>query len=253
VTTLPSLLDGLPDLRSRLTPEPATLIALDFDGTLTEIVDDHAAPRLTPGRRDVLARVVRSGRHLAIVSGRRVEDVHGRVGVAGAVYAGNHGLEIEGPTLHERPADHEELATRVTRLLEGLPALEGALVENKGITATVHVRPPDDEDRIAGVGAALQGPAMAAGLELRRGRASWEIRPSGPTKGDAVRRLLEALAVREERTLYVGDDATDEDAFREIARGITARVGPAGAETAAAYAVASPDALYAFLTALLEG
>lgn len=247
---LPSLLEHLTELEDRLSP-PA-LIALDFDGTLTEIVDDPSAPRLTPERREILERVGDSGRRLAVVSGRSVADVRERVGIDRVVYVGNHGLEIEGPAVRERPPDAEQLARRIRRVLEDLPSLDGTLPEDKGLTATIHVRPRDDEDRIAAVGAALRDIVETEGLVLRRGKASWEIRPPGPrTKGEALRRLIELVSgAREDRTLYVGDDATDEDAFRAIPGGVTARVGEADAATAARYFLPSPAALYAFLNRL---
>jgi trehalose-phosphatase len=247
---LPSLLDHLLELEERLSP-PA-LIALDFDGTLTEIVDDPSAPRLTMERREVLERVGKSGRRLALVSGRSVADVHERVGIDDAIYVGNHGLEIEGPAMSERPPDSDALSRRIRRVLEGLPPLAGTFLEDKGLTGTVHVRPRDDEDRIAAVGAAIRGIVEAEELVLRRGKASWEIRPPGPrTKGEALRRLIELVSdAREDRTLYVGDDVTDEDAFRAIPRGVTARIGKADAVTSARYFLPSPTVLYAFLERL---
>ena len=249
---LPCPLDHLATIRPRL--QPPSLIALDFDGTLTEIVDDPAAPGLLPERREALVRVARSGRRLAVISGRSVADVRQRVGVEEALYVGNHGLEIEGPGVSEQPIDAEELAGRLSALLRQLPALEGSFVEDKALTATVHVRPREDEARIVRVGDALREVVAAAGFALRRGKASWEIRPPGPTtKGDAVRRLLELTAVLEERATYVGDDVTDEDAFRALAAGVTARVGEATVFTAARYALSSPADVYAFLDAILEG
>lgn len=249
---LPSLLDNLATVRPRL--EPPSLIALDFDGTLTEIVDDPGAPRLTPERRAVLSRLSATGRRLAIVSGRALPDVRARVGVGEAIYVGNHGLEIEGPDVRERAAGAEDLEARLTELLDRLSLPERTFVEDKQLTATIHVRPRDDERRIDAVGEALAGAVEAAGLVLRRGKASWEIRPPGPhTKGAALRRLLALTPeASEARTLYAGDDATDEDAFRAIPGGVTARVGKPTVETSARWALPSPTAVYAFLEGLIE-
>jgi trehalose-phosphatase len=65
-------------------------VALDYDGTLTEIVDDPAAPDLTEESCALLARIPAADRRLAIVSGRALDDVRHRVGIADAVLIRNH-------------------------------------------------------------------------------------------------------------------------------------------------------------------
>jgi trehalose 6-phosphate phosphatase len=252
------LLDQIGAVRARLARGGPVLVALDFDGTLTEIVDDPSAPIVNPARRDVLARVPAPGRWLAIVSGRALADVRERVGIEQAIYVGNHGLEIDAPGLFRRsaPADAEErlaaLLASLSARLASLPA-EGAIVENKGLTATLHVRPREDDRRHAALGAAVRDAVEAAGFVLRAGKASWEIRPAGAaTKGDALRRLIDSLpGAALARTVYIGDDATDEDAFRALAEGVTARVGPPGVETAARFRVSSPAEVYRFLEILV--
>ena len=248
------LLDQIGTLQARLAGGGPVLVALDFDGTPTEIVDDPSAPGVSPARREVLARVPTPGRWLAIVSGRALADVRQRVGIERAIYVGNHGLEIDAPgsLRSSAPAGAEE---RLAALLASLPAAESALVENKGLTATLHLRPREDERRHAALGAAIRDAVEEAGFVLHAGKASWEIRPAGAaTKGDALRRLIESLpGAAPERTVYIGDDATDEDAFRALADGVTARVGPAGVETAARYRVGSPADVYRFLENLVGG
>jgi trehalose 6-phosphate phosphatase len=255
------LLDQIGTLQARLAGGGPVLVALDFDGTLTEIVDDPSAPGVSPARREVLARVPAPGRWLAIVSGRALADVRERVGIEGAIYVGNHGLEIDAPGSFRSSAPagaKERLASLLTSLsarMASLPAAEPAIVENKGLTATLHVRPREDDRRHAALGAAIRDAVEEAGFVLRAGKASWEIRPAGAaTKGDALRRLIESLpGAAPERTVYIGDDTTDEDAFRVLADGVTARVGPAGVETAAQYRVGSPADVYRFLENLVGG
>lgn len=246
--------DHLEALLERLAGGPA-LIALDFDGTLTEIVDDPAAPGLTADRRARLAAIPGPGRRLAIVSGRRLADARQRVGIPAAIYVGNHGLEIEGPGIERRPPP--EVAGRLARLLgavarrlEGLDAR--VEIEDKRWTATLHVRPRGDAEIHAAVAAAIGDVVEEAGFVLRPGKASWEIRPAGAfDKGDALRWLLDALPdASPERALYIGDDHTDEDAFRALPDGITVRVGGPDQETAARYRVADPDEVYRLLEAL---
>ncbi|CAN5868101.1 hypothetical protein BH20GEM1_BH20GEM1_16470 [soil metagenome] len=283
------LLDRAEVVVARLARGGPVLVALDFDGTLTEIVDDPSAPVVTAGRREVLARVPAPGRWLAIVSGRALADVRERVGLERAIYVGNHGLEIDAPGVfrHAAPADAEErlaalldsLSARLASLYSqlaslssqlaslssqpaslpaqpaSLPAPENTIVENKGVTATLHVRPREDIRGHAALGAAIRGEVEAAGFVLRAAKAAWEIRPAGAaTKGDALGRLIASLpAATPEHTMYIGDDATDEDAFLALPGGVTARVGPPGVETAAHYRVSSPAEVYRFLEILVAG
>ena len=79
------------------------LLLSDYDGTLTPIVDQPDQAWLADATRDDLRALARSPNiHLAFVSGRDLADLRGRVGVADAIYAGCHGLEIEGPGLRFR-------------------------------------------------------------------------------------------------------------------------------------------------------
>lgn len=245
------LLRAIEVVRGRLARGPA-LVALDFDGTLTEIVDDPDDPGLDAHRRHVLERIPAPGRWLAIVSGRGLADVRDKVGVEDAIYVGNHGLEIAGAGISERSAPPGSEA-RLSALLDSLGADGWGIVENKALTATLHVRPRSDPARHAALGDSIRSTVEAAGFDLRAGKDAWEIRPAGAaTKGDAIRRVVSALpGASLTRTLYIGDDATDEDAFRTLAAGITARVGPPGAPTAARYRLPGPEEVYRFLESLI--
>ena len=249
------LLDAAGAVRERLAQGTPAIIALDFDGTLTEIVDDPAAPRLTAERRRILERIPSAGRRLAIVSGRALEDVRDRVGVADAVYVGNHGLEIEGPGLAAGSEKHAEIAGRLRTLLGELELPEGAFSENKRLTATIHTRPREDMDLHARLGRELRPVVEKAGFRLHRGKASWEIRPAeARDKGGALRALIDRVpGASEETTLYAGDDVTDEDAFRALPLGITIRVGENQSESAARFRLGSPAELYRFLELLAAG
>ncbi|MGH7556430.1 MAG: trehalose-phosphatase [Gemmatimonadota bacterium] len=245
--------DDLDSIRARLSGGPV-LVALDFDGTLTEIVDDPAAPGITAERRSFLATIPAPGRRLTIVSGRKLEDVRRRVGIPGVIYIGNHGLEIEGPAVERRPppevADRlARLLGRIDRLLED-EAIEIQIeIEDKTWTATLHIRPRGDSERQKAIADAIGEPVDEAGFVLRPGKASWEIRPAGGfDKGDALRWLIDAVpGGSAARSLYVGDDVTDEDAFRALPDGITVRVGDPDQETAARYRLVDPAAVYRLL------
>ena len=240
-------------VRARLEPGSTILVALDFDGTLTEIRDDPDAPHLTEKRRRILARIPHAARRLAILSGRSLADLRSRIRIDEAICVGNHGMEAAGPGVDgwRAPDGAEE---RLSALLASLPALEGIWFEGKGLTASVHVRPREDAERHAEVGRTLRNAVEEAGFALRSGKAAWEIRPVGaPDKGDAVLRLVAALPEVELRsTVFIGDDTTDEDAFAALPEGITALVGAAGRPSRARWRLPDPPAVYRFLERLVD-
>jgi trehalose-phosphatase len=234
------------------------LLALDFDGTLAPIVprpDD--ATMLESARAALGALAARADTRVAIVSGRGLADVRARVGLDAIYYAGNHGLEIEGPGMHRvhdgaaraRPA-LAECAARL-RTLEREHA--GVLVEDKGLTLSLHYRRVEDaaeEGTIVRRAHALCDDVP--GLRLTEGKKVVEVRPDVEwDKGRATVFLLDALlgASPAAPVVFIGDDRTDEDAFRALgSRGegvIVADTPPA--DTAAASYVRSPAEVGALL------
>ena len=142
---MPHLLHVWPAVSRRIREASRTLLAFDFDGTLTPIVDlpDHAA--LAPEVRATLESLSRQDRYLTgIVSGRSLADILARVDVPGLFYAGNHGLEMTGPGLDFVHPGAEKLRDTQTELYHQLRSnlsdLPGVLVENKGLTLSVHYR-----------------------------------------------------------------------------------------------------------------
>jgi len=229
---------------------------LDYDGTLTPIVDHPEDAELSESARKDLARCAeRPDVDVALVSGRSLVDIRRRVGRDDVTYAANHGLEIVGPDLE--PFLHEDLthySERTEELTEALArvAPDGAWVEEKGHTLTFHYR-----------GVRADGQAEAAemarriinefGFQAREAKMAVEARPPiGWDKGRAVLHILRARygpAWSERvRVVYVGDDHTDEDAFHLLAGlASTFRVGPADELTAASRRLPDVNAVHALL------
>ncbi len=239
---------------------PRTALFLDYDGTLTGIVERPEAARLDPPALDALQRAA-SGQHLdvAVVSGRSLEDLRARVPVPGVTLVGNHGFEMEGPGLHWRHPDvgaAREALEEANRRLDALGE-PGAWVEDKGLTLSWHLRPlpPRARSRAERRGAAI---LERLGLRAVPGKAVLEARPPLEWhKGLAVLQLLRARYGEEwtgrVRALYVGDDRTDEDAFRSLAGlGRSIRVGD-GQATAATDRLPDPEAVTALLRWLAAG
>ena len=237
------------------------MLAFDFDGTLTPIVDlpDHAA--LAPEVRATLESLSGQDRYLAgIVSGRSLADIRARVDVPGLFYAGNHGLEMAGSGLDFVHPDAEKLRDTQTELYHQLRShladLPGVLVENKGLTLSVHYRMA--AERAAEVEARFNRTvspfARPGGVKTTKGKMVLEARPDLPWgKGEAIARLWE-IYQDISLTIFFGDDVTDEDGFAVVqaAGGIAVFVGEGRAPTRALHRLDSPGEVAEALR-LLDG
>lgn len=217
------------------------LLFLDCDGTLAPITDHPEETRLASRTKRVLRTLARlPGVTIAVISGRRLEDVRTLVDVEGLFYAGNHGLEIAGPesslTLGEAMAQSAELLKRA-RTIEALVArLPGVWVECKGLTASIHYRQVLDADT-----------ALLAQLEcivkevcypdfrIVQGHKVHEVRPLVDwNKGSAARWIASRIGSSGHLAIAAGDDTTDEDMFKALPDALTIRIGRASG-TAARY------------------
>lgn len=234
---------------------------LDFDGTLAPIVDHPDKATLPDATRRALERcAARDDTEIAIISGRGLRDVAERTGLSGLTYAGNHGLEIEGPGLpHFIQEDVPHFIERTGELAKVLSDLDtpGVFVEAKGASLTVHYRRVEEARRPELI-ERVEAMIREAGYQKRDALLALEARPPiGWDKGHAVLHVLrtrfgpawsEAL-----RVIYAGDDATDEDAFRALSGlAVTFRVGAWERGTRATRQLANPEAIRILLEWLAE-
>lgn len=257
--TLPSGLDSMEQIAGRLAGKRAAVF-LDYDGTLTPIVSRPELAVLSDEMRATLERLA-AVCTVAIVSGRDRLDVEGLVKVDGLVYAGSHGFDIVGPggldMQHEEGARYRPILEQAADEIEQrVGGIEGVLIERKKYAVAIHYRLVADE-HLPRIDAAVDEVA-AAHPELRRtgGKKVYELRPKLEWhKGKAVLWLLEALDLDHPDVVpfYLGDDETDEDAFRALAdRGVGVMVAEDPGATSAHYLLRDPGEARVFLDRLID-
>jgi trehalose-phosphatase len=240
---------GLPaELLPELVRKTRVLLCLDYDGTISEIVQDPAAARPVPGVLEVLAAFAtrRDRIAVAIVSGREVATLREILHVPrGIAFSGIHGLELvdfEGgeEILQGARECTNDLAEVRKWLDENVPAGEGFVVEDKRFAVTLHYRNASTtraskvRDRLAQF-----VHDHAPQLAMLDSKMAAEALPKSASKADAVRALWQR-AGKDFEPVYFGDDLTDEDAFRELeGRGVTVLVGRPR-PSAARYRVENP-------------
>ena len=247
---IPSALEHIQEIGER---GDRLAVFLDYDGTLTPIVSHPEDASLSDSMRQTL-RSLAARLPVAILSGRDLEDVRGRVLVDGIVYAGSHGFDIAGAGGLRRQLGDAYLPVldaAENELREALDDIAGAQLERKHFSVAAHYRNvnENDADKVA-----LAVHAVAAKhRELRKisGKKVYELLPDIDwNKGKAVLWLLETLEVERGKALpiYIGDDRTDEDAFRALAkRGVGILVSEHPQATAANYCLNNPEEVERFL------
>lgn len=252
----PNALEARDKIRQRLEGRQPALF-LDYDGTLTPIV---ARPELAilPEATRALLQELAQVFPVAIVSGRDLADVRKMVGLDDVVYAGSHGFDIRGPgglRLQNEQAKTAlpDLDSAESELKESITAIDGGWIERKHFAIAVHYRQVADEDASRLEALVKQVKVEHPALRLKGGKRIWELQPDIEwDKGRAVLWLLEHLGLDRYDILpiYMGDDVTDEDAFRALAdRGLGIGVG-VGDDTHAHYTLRDVDEVAPFLRML---
>jgi trehalose 6-phosphate phosphatase len=254
---LPAALEHLEAIRHRARGRRLAVF-LDYDGTLTPIVQRPELAVLSEAMRRTV-RELAAHCTVAVISGRDLADVRKLVGIDSIYYAGSHGFDIGGPKgrhlEHEQGTDFLPALDRAEGMLRtGLKGIPGALVERKKFSVAAHYREVPEE-KAAAVEEAVHH-VVAAEKELRKsaGKKVFEVQPHMDWhKGKALLWLLGALELDSPQVLpfYIGDDVTDEDAFRAIyRRGIAIVVTDVPRPSAAHYSLRDSDEVRKFLQRL---
>ena len=222
------------------------LLLTDYDGTLTPFAPDPGGAWLEPPVRDELCTLAASPlSRVAFISGRDLDDLRARVAVPNAVYAGCHGLDIDGPGISFRHPDAEARRGLLEALTHTLSlkafTVDGLRIEPKRLGVALHTRhvAPPDQRKVAWLHGQLAN-GFANDLEVLEGECVLDVLPRVAwSKAECIRRLYHALGPllpRPVLTLYLGDDRADESAFQALAGQIlTVRVGRADRLSTAVY------------------
>ena len=229
----------------------------DYDGTLAEITTDRAGALLSERRAALLSEIART-HPTTILTGRSRCDVEKLVGIAEINYAGTHGFDIVLARSREKFIADETVRPEIKAAAELLrarvKALAGVEVEDKEYAIAVHYRrAPEHEAALATlVNAALE---CFPALRRARGRKVFELRPAVDwDKGRALWWIMERLSLLDSVPVFIGDDESDEDAFRALAgRGIGIAVGERSSPTEATYGLNSVNDVYRFLAFFPRG
>jgi trehalose-phosphatase len=240
-TALPDALTGFDTMMAARDARPLRVF-LDYDGTLTPIVSRPEDAVLGDAMRSRLQNL--AGRHfLAVVSGRGLDDLRARIGLDGVVYAGSHGFEVRHPD--GRCIEHAEahatlpvLDGLAARLESALGSIDGLQLERKRFGLAVHYRRVQDPGAAAEVERVVDAArARFDTLTVKAGKKVFEFVPAIEwDKGRALRWILDDIdgGLGHALPLYVGDDVTDEDAFRAVdGVGVGIAVGDGPEHTAA--------------------
>lgn len=236
------------------------LLFLDFDGTLAPIASTPARVQF-PSRTKKILRQLHSlpNIKLVIISGRDLDDIKKIVGIPGIVYVGNHGCQISGVGIdwqHDFPVVRQRKMRKLNKELSiTMKEIRGVLIENKNMSIAVHYRNVKNKDMPKfqkTLTKILRPYIVPLFIKVSVGKKVVEFGLATPwNKGKAVNRIIHRIKISERIdshvSVYIGDDVTDETAFKTLKhKGITIHVGT-GTQSAASYYLRNPAEVATFL------
>ncbi len=209
-----------PELEARLRElarTPTLLVACDYDGTLSPIVDD---PELAYPEREAVAALralsALPDTHVAVVSGRSLRDLAALSRLPSEIHlVGSHGSEFDAGFATALSRDTVVLRETVTRRLAEIATRDpGFQVEKKPASAAFHYRNAGEDQSRQAIADILSGPGELPGVNVKHGKMVVELTVVETDKGKALDILRRQIAA--EAVIFMGDDVTDEDAFAHL-------------------------------------
>ena len=258
IDNLPSALEKKDAIFFQLR-EKTAVIFLDYDGTLTPIVETPEKAILTRKHRKELEHLAMHYT-VAVISGRDLNDVQKMVGIGNLAYAGSHGFDISGPGGSYRNQEIgmpylDALDNAEKELKEKTADISGSRIERKKFAIAVHYRQVQENDVDTVIKRFDEVSDHYSDLKKSTGKKVIELRPNVDwDKGKALTYMMDILFTDSTRIIpfYIGDDITDEDAFEAIKdNGISIVVGNGTRSTAAKYRLNDPEEVFFFLQELV--
>lgn len=244
------------DIKNRIKDAKKIIFFLDYDGTLTPIKKRPSLAKIDGRTKTVLKKLKnKTWSKVFIISGRSLKDIRRLIGLRGLYYVGNHGIELEGPRakyLNPAAKALKPAIQKSYRELKKKIEFKGVLLENKIYTLSIHYRMVNPsavpafkhifKDTIKNL-------KKNKRIKVTEGKKVFEIRPNIKwDKGRIVKRILKERKLKKALPIYIGDDKTDEDAFRVLGKnGITILVSKERKKTMAQYRLCSPGEVIKFL------
>lgn len=257
IDELPSALGCFSEIHEWIRSQNCILF-LDYDGTLTPIVSHPQDAFLSSSMRRVLMSLSKIFK-VAIISGRDLKDLKDHIGIEELFYAGSHGYDISGPgNLHREYPEAEAMIPLLNQAEQKMrrlvPLFQNAYLERKRYSVALHYRNISTNEKEAFINTVKEISQQFDRLKLTYGKKVMELHPHLDwDKGKALLWITNYLNENNFR-LYVGDDLTDEDAFRVLRnRGVSIVVGEERRESLAKYSLKDPHEVQKFLENLVEG
>lgn len=254
------------DLNRRVSLGCCIFLGLDYDGTLIELVSSPEDGKLPEDLKFVLKTLMTSSKVTpAIISGRSLQNVRDHIGLDNINLVGDHGVEVDGSLIKFIHPEAEKFREFLKRLIPNISSVvsqyPSALLEIKPYTLSVHYRLLSTKERKSLLSKLRNFLKPLLDKELCRKKWGKEIlniiMPFDWDKGHAFTLLVDEMKkkcpCKSIVPIYIGDDITDEDAFR-VSRieGYAVRVGKPKKNTLANYYIDSPDEVKSFLFDLCE-
>ncbi|MEO1130096.1 MAG: trehalose-phosphatase, partial [Planctomycetota bacterium] len=231
---------------------PVLLVASDYDGTLSPIVDNPAdAEPLREAEVALNNLCALPQTHVAVISGRALEDLAKLTNLNNAVHlVGSHGSEFELGMFRRMSDDKRKLRELVAEELHALAGEHGAFrVEEKPASVAFHYRNVPDAVATEVVRRVMEGPAAQDGVNVKKGKMVVELGVVDTHKGTALQALRHRVGAT--AAIFLGDDVTDEDVFvRLTGPDVGVKVGDG--ESAAEFRVESPAEVAELLARICE-
>jgi trehalose-phosphatase len=248
------------NLKEKIKKAERIFLFLDYDGTLTSIQKTPDLALLSSSVRKTLNNLSSLPQMIVtIISGRAFNEISRQVNLDNLNYVGNHGLEIKIRSFQDEISQSQKIRKKIASFCQKIKKrtqrFYGILVENKGLTASIHCRLVKKYyiPELKQIVNSILSP-FKRDYELREGKKVLEIRPKTKrNKGWAVNKIINRYGSEQKPTpvyFYFGDDLTDEDAFQliNLRRGYSVLVGKKKNSSQAHYYLKGPVDVHLFLT-----